>query len=81
MVAWRTVAACGCASALPCLFTGVDHVSYTECCSYGRIAANDTALFFRFPKLIFPLAGDEEIRKCVLDAAARHGADLKLVDG
>ena len=67
------LAACCGTSAPPRLFTGIDHVPHTQCCSYGRIAANDTALFFRLSKLVFPLPGNWQMRDCVLDAFHEEG--------
>jgi hypothetical protein len=60
------------------VFAGVDHVSYTECWGYGRIAANDTALFFCLPELIFPLSGKGKVREFVLNAF--HEAGLMNVE-
>ena len=48
-------------------------MSYTEGCGYGRIAANDTALFFGHPKLILALPGDWEFCEFVLDASHKMG--------
>ena len=65
----------------PDVFAGLGKVFNASAAADSGFAAFSTEAGFVFAKLVLSLPGYRQVGEFILDWAARHGADLNLVDG